>query len=145
MTTYFVTRHPGAKQWAVARGLVIDCWENHLDPKKVSVGDTVIGVLPVSIAAAVCARGAKFIELVLNLPEALRGREVTETQMCDLGAVLKEYTVTQVAESITAAEEEPALDSCGVPNDLSFPVPSAPVRKVRTATQRIDDLCMVSD
>ena len=53
MKTIFVTRHQGAQEWARQTGVVVDQWETHLDPLAVSSGDTVIGVLPVALAAEV--------------------------------------------------------------------------------------------
>ena len=40
MTAYFVTRHPGACEWARRRGLHVDVWLPHLDPVLVKPGDT---------------------------------------------------------------------------------------------------------
>lgn len=99
MTTYFVTRHLGAKQWAKLHRLDVDRWEDHLDTSAVRAGDTVIGVLPVALVAAVCARGAIFIELVLNMPAALRGQELTHWQLIELGATLKQYHVEEISTS----------------------------------------------
>lgn len=99
MTTYFVTRHLGAKQWARLHGIAVDRWEDHLDMDAVLAGDTIIGVLPVALAAAVCVRGAHFIELVLNMPAALRGQELTHVQLIELGATLKQYHVEEISTS----------------------------------------------
>ncbi|PKO60588.1 MAG: CRISPR-associated protein Csx16, partial [Betaproteobacteria bacterium HGW-Betaproteobacteria-17] len=57
MTTFLVTRHPGAVQWAAAQGIAADVCCPHLDPADVATGDTVIGTLPVHLVAEVCARG----------------------------------------------------------------------------------------
>ena len=51
MTTYFVSRHPGAVAWAARRGLAVDAYLAHLDPQQIQPGDTVIGILPVHLAA----------------------------------------------------------------------------------------------
>jgi CRISPR-associated protein Csx16 len=58
MTTFFVSRHPGASAWAACQGLAVDRLVAHLDPAEVGAGDTVIGTLPVNLAAAVCGKGA---------------------------------------------------------------------------------------
>jgi putative CRISPR-associated protein (TIGR02620 family) len=58
MTTYFVTRHPGAIEWAARQGLKVDRLLDHLDVAIIQPGDTVIGILPVNLAAEVCARRA---------------------------------------------------------------------------------------
>ena len=39
MTTYFVTRHPGARAWAQQQGVAVDVLIDHLDPEIVQPGD----------------------------------------------------------------------------------------------------------
>lgn len=92
MTAFFVTRHKGAAQWAAGEG--IDAQHvSHLDLDMVQEGDTVIGTLPVSVAADVCAKGARYLHLTLNVPEALRGTELSAGDMTRLGARLEEFVV----------------------------------------------------
>lgn len=97
MSTYFVTRHPGAREWARAQGLHIDRSLEHLDPAEVQAGDTVIGSLPVALAAAVCARGARYLHLTLDLPATLRGRELDAATLTGCGARLEPYEVRALA------------------------------------------------
>jgi CRISPR-associated protein Csx16 len=68
MTTFFIRRHPGAKVWAAEQGLRIDQHLAHLDTALIQCGDTVIGTLPVHLAAGVCSQGAQFFNLSLDLP-----------------------------------------------------------------------------
>jgi len=96
MTTYFVSRHPGARDWAEEEGIAVDLVLAHLDPADVVAGDTVIGSLPVNLAAEVCARGARYLHLSLELPATLRGRELTAEQMRGLGARVEEFRVERV-------------------------------------------------
>ena len=96
MDTYFVSRHPGAREWAEQEGIQVDLVLAHLDPKDVAPGDTVIGSLPVNLAADVCARGARYLHLSLELPAGLRGRELTAEQMRELGARAEEFRVERV-------------------------------------------------
>lgn len=93
MTTFFVTRHPGALDWANAAGIAFDVRVLHLDPANVGAGDTVIGSLPVHLAAEVCARGARYLNLSLDLPANLRGRELDAATLAELNARLEEYIV----------------------------------------------------
>lgn len=97
MTTYFVTRHPGARDWATAEGLSVDQVIDHLDPASVQPGDTVIGSLPVNLAAAVCARGGAYLHLSLDLPRELRGRDLSAEEMRGCGARLERYLVRRLA------------------------------------------------
>ncbi len=93
MTTFLVTRHPGALDWAQARGIAFDEHVVHLDPTQVGAGDTVIGSLPVHLAAAVCVRGARYLNLSLDLPAALRGRELDAATLEACAARLEQYLV----------------------------------------------------
>lgn len=96
MTTFFVSRHPGAGAWLGAQGLAVDRTLAHLDPADVQAGDVVIGTLPVNLAAAVCARGARYLHLSLDLPADWRGRELSAADMAACGARLEEYRVQRV-------------------------------------------------
>lgn len=97
MTTWFVTRHPGALDWANAQDIAYDVHVMHLDPALVQPGDVVIGSLPVHLAAEVCARGARYLNLSLDLPAHLRGRELDAETLSDINARLEEYDVRRIA------------------------------------------------
>jgi len=94
---WFVTRHPGAQQWLCLQGMEADEIRAHLDTSEVQPGDTVIGSLPVHLAAAVCERGARYINLSLDLPRELRGRELTMDDMIRCHARLEEFQVRKTA------------------------------------------------
>jgi CRISPR-associated protein Csx16 len=97
MTTFFVSRHGGAADWARAQGLTVDRRVAHLELGEVRPGDVVIGTLPVHLAALVCARGARYLHLVLELSPQRRGRELSAADMAACGARLEEYRVQRVA------------------------------------------------
>jgi CRISPR-associated protein Csx16 len=88
MTVWFVTRHSGAEAWARRRGLAAT-HVRHLDPGIVRPGDTVIGTLPPHLAADVTAQGARYVQLVLDLAEADRGRSLDADEMEAAGARLE--------------------------------------------------------
>ena len=96
MTTFFVSRHPGAADWAREQGLAVDRAVAHLDPAQVQAGDVVVGTLPVNLAAEVCARGGRYLHLSLDLPAEWRGRELGAADMRACGARLEEYRVQRV-------------------------------------------------
>lgn len=100
MTTWFVTRHPGAIAWAARRGLVVDHCIAHFDPEIVAPGDTVIGVLPVNFAARVCARGGRYFNLSLDLPPEARGRELSADELDGYGARIERYVVCSMQEPV---------------------------------------------
>lgn len=101
MTTYFVSRHPGARVWAAEEGIRVDERVHHLDLDRLEAGDVVIGSLPVNLAAEVCARGARYLHLSLELPASLRGRELDAEQMRAYGARLEEFRIERLPERTT--------------------------------------------
>ncbi len=98
MTTWFVSRHPGARQWADEEGIPVDRVVRHLDLGQIAPGDTVIGTLPVHLAAEVCARGAAYRHLSIELPAERRGQELSAAEMRACGARLEAYRVQRTGE-----------------------------------------------
>lgn len=96
MTVWFVTRHEGACQWAEEEGFVVDRRVDHLDLADIAAGDTVAGSLPVHLAADVCARGARYLHLSLDLSRAERGRDLDADDMRLCGARLECYDVKRL-------------------------------------------------
>lgn len=97
MSVYFVTRHPGARDWAATEALAVDEFIAHLDIARVCAGDVVIGSLPVNLAAEVCARGARYLHLSLDLPPDARGIELTAEAMRRYGARVEEYRTEKIS------------------------------------------------
>ncbi|MEF3193258.1 MAG: CRISPR-associated protein Csx16 [Halothiobacillaceae bacterium] len=95
MTTYFVTRHIGAIEWAARKGLRVDRQVAHLNPADIQPGDIVIGTLPIHLAAEVCARGARFFNLSLDVTPEARGRELSADDLERFKARIEEYAVTK--------------------------------------------------
>ena len=100
---YFISRHPGAQQWALTQGLGAVSVVAHLDPDQVCANDEVIGTLPVHLAAAVCERGATFFNLSLDIPAALRGRELSLEQLHACNARLERFQVQRAVPQGPAA------------------------------------------
>lgn len=96
MTSWFVTRHPGALDWARAQRIVDARAVDHLVIETVQPGDRVLGTLPVHLAAEVCSRGARYLHLSLDIPAHRRGGELSAADMDAFGARLEEYRVERV-------------------------------------------------
>lgn len=95
MTTWFVSRHPGAIEWAARYGIDADRWVKHLNPLDVAAGDTVIGTLPVQLAAMVCQRGGRYLHLALDIPAEWRGKELSAAELVAVKTGLKEFFVSE--------------------------------------------------
>ena len=93
MTVWFVSRHPGAVDWARRQGIVVDQWVPHLGAEAVQQGDIVAGTLPVQVAAEVCRKGARYLHLSVALPANARGRELGPDELERLGAKLEDFQV----------------------------------------------------
>ncbi len=93
MTTWFVSRHPGALQWMRRHGPAFDHHVTHFEPANVQKGDVVIGTLPIHLAAQVCARGGRYWHLALTLPAQWRGLELSAEQLDAAQAHLQEFHV----------------------------------------------------
>ncbi|MHB8743782.1 MAG: CRISPR-associated protein Csx16 [Sulfuricaulis sp.] len=104
MSVYFVSRHPGARDWAAAEDIAVDEFITHLDMARVRGDDVVIGSLPVNLAAEVCARGARYLHLSLDLPAEARGIQLTADTMRRYGARVEEYRVERVAIALRLDE-----------------------------------------
>jgi len=93
MTIWFVSRHEGALHWMRQSGVAFDRHVPHLDPAEVLTGDTVVGSLPVNLAAQVCQRGAAYWHLALEVSAAARGRELSADELQALGATLQRFHI----------------------------------------------------
>lgn len=99
MTTTFVTRHAGTIEWSQSERFVPDgsVVAASFDPETVQPGDLVIGTLPAQIAARICERGGRYQHLTLDLPENLRGQELSAAQMRSCNARLEEFQIQRSA------------------------------------------------
>ncbi|MFV5525595.1 CRISPR-associated protein Csx16 [Acinetobacter variabilis] len=94
MTTYFVTRHPGAVAWAKSVELQYDVHLEHLmSLEQVQAEDVVIGTLPINMVYALNRKSVRYIHLSLNIPPTLRGMELNVEQLKQCQATLEEFTV----------------------------------------------------
>ena len=98
-TRWFVSRHIGASHWLENQGINIDRQVAHLNLSDIQAGDQVFGTLPIHLAAAVCAKGASYFHLSLELPVAYRGKELSADQMQLFNARLEQFAVSKIANT----------------------------------------------
>lgn len=93
MTTYFVSRHKDAILWAAEMQVKAEkiIRTDNLDPAILREGDEVIGTLPVHMIAEVCARGARYFHLTMEIPAEYRGEELSAQQMKAFNARLLSF------------------------------------------------------
>ena len=90
---FVVTRHPGAIEWLARQGYDATPIA-HLDPADLRPRDTVVGAVPAHVAAEVCARGARYMHLAMDVPPDRRGDDLTAAEMDAFGARLTELVVS---------------------------------------------------
>lgn len=95
---WFVSRHDGAVAWVKTQDIHVDHWVKHLDVCAIHAGDTVIGTLPINLAAQVCARGAFYRHLSLEISAEWRGRELSMQKLMEFSAKLQSFHVTTIGE-----------------------------------------------
>jgi CRISPR-associated protein Csx16 len=93
MTVYFITRHPGAVTWAREEGVEVTQLIDHLEVECIQPGDTVVGTLPVNLAARVCAQGRRYLHLSLELPPNGAGGNCSAEDMRRFGARVEEFEI----------------------------------------------------
>ncbi|PJG82414.1 CRISPR-associated protein Csx16 [Caviibacterium pharyngocola] len=96
MTTWFISRHQGAIDWVKQQPIQIDRFESHLNVEDIQADDTVIGTLPIHLAAQVCAKGAKFYFLSVNLRAEQRGIELTADEMAALQCTIEPFYIQKL-------------------------------------------------
>jgi putative CRISPR-associated protein (TIGR02620 family) len=106
MTTWFVSRHKGAIQWANSAGIKVASKGivSSLDIEQVRSGDNVVGTLPINLAAEVARRGAHYEHLALDLPDEARGQELSAEDMRRYGARLEHYHIELLGQAQQRSE-----------------------------------------
>lgn len=104
-----ITRHPGAAEWITRQlGHAVDVVP-HLELVDVEAGGCYYGVIPLHLAAAICAQGSACWAIEVQMPPALRGQELSIQQLDALGARLVRYAVQEMgAYSHSVSETLPA-------------------------------------
>ncbi len=103
MTTYMISRHPGALEWLRSQGIEPDHSLSHLENQVLQPGDLVIGTLPLHLACRVCEQGAEYWHLSLDIPAEWRGIELSPEQMQACQARLERFVVKHCRGSSACA------------------------------------------
>jgi CRISPR-associated protein Csx16 len=99
---YLITRHPGALHWLRKQFDAPVTHLTHMENLNIfHVGDCVVGNLPVDKVAQLNRRGVRYLHLCIELPEHLRGKELSAEQLYALNASLGEFFVTEASGSMT--------------------------------------------
>ncbi|WP_374326914.1 CRISPR-associated protein Csx16 [Azonexus sp.] len=106
-SVWFVTRHEGAYDWAKQKGILDDGayavnLVSEIRPEQVAMDDYVIGTLPVHLVAEICARGAHYLHLAMDVPAHRRGTELSAAEMEAFGATCREFLVLPSTGDIAA-------------------------------------------
>ncbi len=72
MTTQFISRHAGAREWAKQEGIKIDYCVEHFDVNDAKKQDVVIGTLPVNL---VCEVNLRVVVISIFLLTSLQKHE----------------------------------------------------------------------
>jgi CRISPR-associated protein Csx16 len=103
MTTWFVSRHRGAFDWARQRQHEFDRWVPHLVLADVAPGDIVAGSLPAPTVARLCEIGASYLHLRLPYDiapgVAMRGVELSAGDMRRMNARFEQVWACRVHAS----------------------------------------------
>jgi putative CRISPR-associated protein (TIGR02620 family) len=100
MTTYFVSGHRGAVEWA-KRQVQFDqaTFIGHLDESSLfTTGDRVCGTLPIQLAADIVAGGVQYWHLELKVSPETRRTELSADDMVRHGARLVRYHIEVIED-----------------------------------------------
>lgn len=104
---YLISRHQGAVQWLDEKGFDDPVLITHASPEflaSLTESDFVFGTLPIHLACEVCGKGARFFNLVMDVPAEFRGQELTAEKMDEFGARLTEYRIYECGRRTRLAD-----------------------------------------
>ncbi len=96
MKTILVSRHQGTIEWAKNSNLHIDEYKEHLYIEDVECGDTVIGNIPMAMAADLCAMGIKYCSITIPFNLSERGTELSCKTVTERQCKIEEFYVKRV-------------------------------------------------
>ncbi|MBR1374612.1 MAG: CRISPR-associated protein Csx16 [Cardiobacteriaceae bacterium] len=100
---YFICRHQGTIDWVKSRkNIKIDVFLDHLDFRETEIcaEDTVIGILPIDIAAQICEKGAKFYALKIHQELSERGQNFSADNLEKMNVSLRRFQIIDLEEEL---------------------------------------------
>lgn len=94
-----VSPHAGLRDWVVRQGLRVSEHVGHLSAARIEglgPADHVVGMLPLHVAARICARDARYWHVACRVPPEARGGLWSADDMERFGAALVEYQVRRL-------------------------------------------------
>lgn len=90
-----VSRHPATVEFVKGTLTLNDqvTVVSHYLPQMAEGYDQVVGVLPIQLVEELCNRGKRFLQVVMDVPEEFRGKELSLDQMKEFNGRLVEYHV----------------------------------------------------
>ncbi|AMO56226.1 CRISPR-associated protein Csx16 [Endozoicomonas montiporae] len=92
--TFIVSRHSASIEWIKQQGYEHAEVIHHFAATQLQRGDLVIGTLPVHLAREINEQGIRFIYFSINVPESMRGKEISAGLLSTLNPRLEELQVS---------------------------------------------------
>jgi CRISPR-associated protein Csx16 len=98
MKVLIITRHAATVEWLKSTMLPTDevVVTAHYTPGMAQGFDYVVGILPIQLVAELCAEGIRYYQMIMDVPEEFRGKELSIEQMDQFNARLVQYNVEVV-------------------------------------------------
>lgn len=97
MNVLIITRHQATVEWIQSTLHSADAVtvSAHYTPGMEDGCDYVVGILPVNLIAGLCAKGVRYYQIVMDVPQEFRGKELTVEQMDEFQARMFQYYVEE--------------------------------------------------
>lgn len=97
MNILIITRHQATVDWIQSTLHATDSVtvSAHYNPGLEDGYDYVVGILPVNLIAGLCAKGVRYYQIIMEVPQEWRGKELTVEQMDEFQARMVGYYVEE--------------------------------------------------
>ena len=92
MTTFIITKHVGAVQWAKNKGIEHDIYLEDLNLiHELKAGDVVVGTLPIHVVYELNQRDINYLHIALDIPAELNDQALDAAQLEACNARIESY------------------------------------------------------